>query len=94
MNEPQDETVQRGGLPAAGPDGVEFAMADDIDNVVPSYGYNLTPVVGLGGSAGAIKALQAFFQAMPADSGLAFVVILHLSPEHSSMMPEMIQRWT
>jgi PAS domain-containing protein len=69
-------------------------LADEIDNVVPSYGYNLMPMVGLGGSAGATRALQAFFESVPADSGLAFVVILHLSPDHSSIMPEMVQRWT
>ena len=94
MNEPQDVTPHQSGLPAVGPDAVDIDLADDIDNVVPSFGYNLTPVVGLGGSAGSIKALQVFFQAMPTDSGLVFVVILHLSPEHASMMPEMIQRWT
>ena len=35
-------------------------------------------VVGLGGSAGSIEALKTFFAHMPEDSGLAFVVVLHL----------------
>jgi two-component system CheB/CheR fusion protein len=76
------------------PDHAEEALADLIDNVVPSRGYQMTPLVGLGGSAGAIPALQAFFHAMPADSGQAFVVILHLSPEHESTLPEILQRCT
>jgi hypothetical protein len=38
-------------------------------------------VVGLGGSAGSIEALKTFFSCMPEDSGLAFVVVLHLSPK-------------
>jgi two-component system CheB/CheR fusion protein len=76
------------------PDHAEEALADLIDNVVPSHGYQMTPLVGLGGSAGAIPALQAFFHAMPADSGQAFVVILHLSPEHESTLPEILQRCT
>ena len=74
------------------PDHAEEAVADFIDDVVPSHGYQRTPLVGLGGSAGAIPALQKFFQAMPADSGLAFVVILHLAPEHESELAEVLQR--
>jgi two-component system CheB/CheR fusion protein len=76
------------------PDHAERALADLIDNVVPTHGYQMTPLVGLGGSAGAIAALQAFFHAMPPDSGQAFVVILHLSPEHESTLPEILQRCT
>jgi two-component system, chemotaxis family, CheB/CheR fusion protein len=48
-------------------------------------------VVGLGGSAG-IRALQAFFCRMPVDSGLAFVVVLHLSPEHESSLAALLQK--
>jgi two-component system CheB/CheR fusion protein len=51
-------------------------------------------VVGIGASAGGIEALQRFFNNMPADSGMAFVVILHLSPEHESSLPELIQNRT
>jgi len=52
------------------------------------------PMVGLGGSAGGIQPLLSFFQSMPADSGMAFVVILHLSPDHESTLPALIQRVT
>ena len=48
------------------------------------------PVVALGGSAGAIGALQAFFRAMPANPGMAFVVILHLSPDHESNLDSIL----
>ncbi len=51
-------------------------------------------VVGLGGSAGAVRALQAFFEALPADSGMAFIVVLHLSPEHQSYLPDILSRAT
>ncbi|HXD07856.1 MAG TPA: CheR family methyltransferase, partial [Burkholderiaceae bacterium] len=76
------------------PDHAEEVLADLIDNVVPTHGYQKTPLVGLGGSAGAIAALQAFFNAMPPDSGQAFVVIIHLSPEHESTLAEILQRCT
>jgi two-component system CheB/CheR fusion protein len=49
-------------------------------------------VVGLGGSAGSIPALEAFFQAVPAETGSAYVVVLHLSPEHESHLAELLSR--
>jgi two-component system, chemotaxis family, CheB/CheR fusion protein len=48
-------------------------------------------VVGLGASAGGIKALKEFFSNVPADSGMAYVVILHLSPDHDSQLAEVLQ---
>ena len=48
-------------------------------------------IVGLGASAGGIKALQEFFVNVPADSGIAYVVILHLSPDHKSKLAEVLQ---
>jgi two-component system CheB/CheR fusion protein len=48
-------------------------------------------VVGLGASAGGIKALKEFFANVPPDSSLAYVVILHLSPEHESHLAEVLQ---
>lgn len=51
-------------------------------------------VAGLGASAGGLEALGSFFDAMPPDSGLAFVVIQHLSPNHKSMMAELLARNT
>ncbi len=40
------------------------------------------PIVGIGASAGGVDALKAFFSATAPDSGMAYVVIQHLSPEH------------
>lgn len=48
------------------------------------------PVVGIGASAGGIDALNRFFDSMPADSGLAFVVILHLDPRHHSELAALL----
>ena len=76
------------------PDHAEEALSDLIDNVVPTRGYQLAPLVGLGGSAGAIPALQTFFKNTPADSGQAFVVVLHLSPEHESTLDAILQHCT
>jgi two-component system CheB/CheR fusion protein len=47
-------------------------------------------VVGIGASAGGIEALGLFFDAMPVDSGCAFVVVLHLDPKHESEMAHIL----
>lgn len=52
------------------------------------------PVVGIGASAGGIQALTRFFEHMPNDSGMAFVIVLHLSPRHESHADEILQRVT
>src|SRR5690606_36203953 len=52
------------------------------------------PVVGIGASAGGLEACRAFFEAMPADSGIAFVVVLHLDPTRESMMASLLGKYT
>ncbi|MNM22580.1 Virulence sensor protein BvgS precursor [compost metagenome] len=49
------------------------------------------PVVGIGASAGGLAALKTFFEQMPSDTGMAFVIILHLSPDHESVADKIIQ---
>lgn len=51
-------------------------------------------VVGIGASAGGLEALEQFFTAMPANSGYAFVVVQHLSPDFKSVMDELLARYT
>src|SRR5215218_8746698 len=51
-------------------------------------------VVGLGASAGGIQALRDFFAHVPADTNMAYVVILHLSPDHDSQLAEVLQNAT
>ena len=48
----------------------------------------------MGASAGGLEALTSFFGSMPADSHMAFVVVVHLDPGHVSMMPELLRRHT
>ncbi|HJW27437.1 MAG TPA: chemotaxis protein CheB [Rhodocyclaceae bacterium] len=52
------------------------------------------PVVGIGASAGGLEALEEFFRHLAPDSGMAFVVIQHLDPDHQDLMPELLQRST
>ena len=48
-------------------------------------------VVGIGTSAGGLSALRTLFAKIPADTGLAFVIVVHLSPEHESYLPDLLQ---
>jgi PAS domain S-box-containing protein len=52
------------------------------------------PVVGIGASAGGIEALSQFFDAMPSDSGCAFVVVLHLDPKRESELARILSAHT
>ena len=51
-------------------------------------------VVGIGASAGGLDALEKFFGNMTENSGMAFIVVSHLDPNHVSIMPELIQKST
>jgi two-component system CheB/CheR fusion protein len=48
----------------------------------------------MGASAGGFEAFQGFFKKMPADSGAAFVLVLHLDPRHETLVPELLGRST
>src|ERR1700742_1258880 len=52
------------------------------------------PIIGIGASAGGIDAFHSFFDAMPPDCGMAFVMILHLPAGRKSMLTEILRRWT
>lgn len=51
-------------------------------------------IVGIGASAGGVRALESFFSTLPDDPKAAFIVVQHLSPHHRSMMAEILQRKT
>jgi len=52
------------------------------------------PIVGIGASAGGVKALESFFRAMPPAPGIAFVIITHLAPDRPSLLTEILARQT
>jgi two-component system, chemotaxis family, CheB/CheR fusion protein len=56
----------------------------------------MTPryVVGIGASAGGLDPLTRFFDHLPTDTGMAFVVVQHLSPDFKSLMDELLARHT
>ena len=55
---------------------------------------SITPIVGMGASAGGLEAFQKFFAHMPPDSGMAFVLVPHLDPRHESVLAEILSQET
>ena len=51
-------------------------------------------VVGIGASAGGLEALQQFLTFLPGDTGMAFVIIQHLSPDHKSLLADILGKNT
>jgi len=52
------------------------------------------PIVGIGASAGGLDAIERLFDHMPINSGMAFVIVQHLSPDFKSLMNELLARHT
>ena len=51
-------------------------------------------VVGIGASAGGLEALERLVRAIPEHSGLAWMIVQHLSPDHPSLMAEILEKYT
>ncbi|MCW3077760.1 MAG: Chemotaxis protein CheR [Bacteroidetes bacterium] len=62
-----------------------------IENVIVKNDF---PVVGMGGSAGSLQEFEKFFSRMPPNPGMAFVVIMHLDPNHKARVVELLQNFT
>lgn len=60
----------------------------------PLSGQATFPVVGIGASAGGLDACTKLLEVLPADSGMAFIIVQHLDPTHESMMVNLLSRHT
>src|ERR1017187_10306745 len=52
------------------------------------------PVAGVGASAGGLEAFTALLKALPADTGIAFVLVQHMDPTHESILPKLLAKAT
>ncbi len=52
------------------------------------------PIIGIGASAGGYEAFVQLLQSLPADTGMAFVLLMHLEPEHKSMLAKLLSNVT
>ncbi len=71
------------------PPALEAADAVAVPPKWPAF-----PIVGIGASAGGLESLERFFTHMPRSSGMAFVVVQHLSPDFKSVIDELLARRT
>ncbi len=55
---------------------------------------NSFPVVAIGASAGGLEAMIELLKYLPADTGMAFIYVQHLSPDHKSMLTEILSKKT
>jgi two-component system CheB/CheR fusion protein len=83
----KDSAREAPSAPDAGPDGQ--TVSEDSDAKTTAF-----PIVGIGASAGGLEALEDFFENLPEQSGIAFVVITHTDPKHTSLLPSILERKT
>jgi two-component system CheB/CheR fusion protein len=97
---PQESTGQvKAGPPALSePDSQHKALPAQQPAKVPKKESKAFPVVGIGASAGGLEPLEAFFANIPTDKltdlNMAFVVLQHLSPNHKSIIGEILKKDT
>jgi two-component system CheB/CheR fusion protein len=89
-----DEGPHQVSKPSKGTDHPQPATEARDDATAPGTPAGAFPVVGIGASAGGLESFVQFLGAVPADSGMAFVVVQHLDPSHPSILSEILQRST
>ena len=70
------------------------AVGTSNTEITQSENVSSFPIVAIGASAGGLEAFEKFFKYMPADCGMAFVLIQHLDPTHKSILTELVKRAT
>jgi two-component system, chemotaxis family, CheB/CheR fusion protein len=85
-------------MPKGRPHRAKAARVRSVRHPVPPRGRRIAPgnfpVVGVGASAGGLEASRKLVGALPADSGMAFILIQHLDPTHESMMVGLLSNHT
>lgn len=77
--------------PPSPEDGVDDRPRRPLGERAPSSPFT---IVGIGASAGGLEAVSKVLSALPSETGMAFVVVLHLDPNYDSRLPELLSRQT
>jgi len=88
LNAPDREDESATGTQDCGSPVVGDSEADDL--LTPTS----FPIVAVGASAGGLEAFTGLLQHLPVDTGMAFVFVQHLAPQHTSMLPSLLSRTT
>jgi two-component system CheB/CheR fusion protein len=81
-----DQKTPDDARPKGAPDVITAPVGSETRANLPFF------VVGIGASAGGLQALEEFFENVAIDSGMAYVVVQHLSPDHTSLLGEILSR--
>jgi two-component system CheB/CheR fusion protein len=81
-----DQKTPDDARPKGAPDVIAAPIGSETRANLPFF------VVGIGASAGGLQALEEFFENVAIDSGMAYVVVQHLSPDHTSLLGEILSR--
>src|SRR5688500_276367 len=73
------------------PRKIERGIASESSGMASKMSF---PIVGIGASAGGLEAFTRLLQKLPADTGMAFVLIQHLDPKHDSILASLLARAT
>lgn len=72
----------------------KLAARPEAEEKARSIAEQAFPVVGIGASAGGLEAFTRLLSGLPAETGMAFVLIQHMDPAHESMLTELLSRAT
>ncbi|WP_070374195.1 chemotaxis protein CheB [Colwellia sp. PAMC 20917] len=75
-------------------DVVSEQQVDEKTENKTSSNVDVFPIIGIGASAGGLQAIERFLSNVPADCGMAFVVVQHLDPNHKNILCDLLQRMT
>ena len=90
-----DKKARRKAVAGTGKTDTPAPAPGAADANTPPPASDATPlIVAIGASAGGLEAYKRFFSQMPIDSGMAFVLVQHLAPEHHSLLAELVGRST
>ena len=92
MSNPQESEKFSGAAPTEVP-GEDVPEETSVERANES-GRAQFPVVGVGASAGGLEAFTQMLQALPVDTGMAFVLVQHLAPTRASLLAEILSRAT
>ncbi len=94
----QKQTKNPANLPlapkTASPQAPELNEHGSASSILASHPRERFPVVAIGASAGGLDACRRLFEALPASTGMAYILVQHLDPNHESMLVELIARHT
>jgi chemotaxis response regulator CheB len=87
QSEPSESQEVQKASESVAPESLDTTSDEALDG-------GLAGVVGIGASAGGLESLERFFSQVPRNTGLAFVVVQHLSPDFKSLIDELLARRT